>query len=427
MRQILILSAIFLAVPLALFAPFTGLISYVGIAYVRPHEWAYMPNAPISMAVAVATLIGYAVFELTRRSPQLIPNLLLLLLWAQVSLATFFAYSPQLAQGKWIEFSKTILIALLMTAMVDSEKRARWLLLGTVAAIGFLAFRSNVGLLLAGGQARVFGPGGAFEDNNDYALLLNVAAPIAFYVARAETNRWLRRLCYTLSAMMMITVAFSLSRGGFLGLCVVLLGLALKSKHKVTGMLAVVLVGSIAFALLPNRVVERVGTIRTATETDLSAQMRFDAWRVSLQIIADYPALGVGPRNMLELYGRYQQTDNVRVSHNSFLQIAVDAGLPALALFAGLLTLSWWRLRRARHMLQPDSRLIAYSHGLEIALLGYVISANFLSRHDLELLYEVFALVTSFHALTRASADYSLPVTSAISDSNSASASTGQA
>lgn len=430
MRQILVFSVIFLAVPLALFAPFTGLISYVGIAYVRPHEWAYMPNAPISLAVAVATLIGYAVFELTRRSPQLIPNALLLLLWGQVSLATYFAHSTELAQGKWIEFSKTILIALLMTAMVDSERRARWLLLGTVGAIGFLAFRSNVGILLAGGQTRIFGPGGAFEDNNDYALLLNVAAPIAFYVARAETNRWLRRSCYALSAMMMITVLFSLSRGGFLGLCFVLIGLALKSKYKVSGILVVVLAGSITFALLPNRVVERVGTIRTATATDQSAQMRLDAWRVSLQIISDYPVLGVGPRNMLELYGRYQQTDNVRVSHNSFLQIAVDAGLPALLVFLSLIGLSFFRLRRARQTLKtrsPDSPLIAYSHGLEVALLGYFVSANFLSRHDLELLYEVVALATSFHVLAREPVVQLSPVTSAISASNSASASTGQA
>ena len=430
MRQILVFSVIFLAVPLALFAPFTGLISYVGIAYMRPHEWAYMPNTPISLAVAVATLIGYAVFELTRRAPQLIPNALMLLLWAQVSLATFFAHSTELAQGKWIEFSKTILIALLMTAMVDSERRARWLLLGTVGAIGFLAFRSNVGILLAGGQARIFGPGGAFEDNNDYALLLNVAAPIAFFVARAETNRWLRRTCYTLSAMMMITVLFSLSRGGFLGLCFVLIGLALKSKYKVTGILAVVLAGSITFALLPNQVVERVGTIRTATQADESAQLRFEAWRVSLQIIADHPVLGIGPRNIMELFGRYQQTEVRRVSHNSFLQIAVDAGLPALLMFVALIGMSFFRLRRARQSLaagSPDSLLIAYSHGLEVALVGYFVSANFLSRHDLELLYEVFALATSFHVLTRQPVVQLSPVTSAISASSSASASTGQA
>jgi len=404
MRQVLIFAAIFLAVPLALFAPFTGVISYVGIAYVRPHEWAYMPSAPISMAVALATLVGYAIFELTRRAPQLIPNGLLVLLWAQISLATLFAHSTELAQGKWSEFTKTILIALLMTAMVDSEKRARWLLLGTVGAIGFLAFRSNVGILLAGGQTRIFGPGGAFEDNNDYALLLNVAAPIAFYVARGETNRWVKRICYALSVMMMITVLFTLSRGGFLGLCVIALGLAAKSKHKIAGILAVVLIGALAFALLPGQIAERVGTIRTASATDQSAQMRFDSWWVSLQIIGDHPLLGVGPRNMLGLYSRYLQTENIRVAHNSFLQMAVDAGLPALLMFLGAIVLSFIRLRRARQILKvraPDSRLIAYSHGLEIALFAYFVSGNFLSRHDLELIYEVFALATSFRLLAR--------------------------
>jgi len=399
MRQLLIFSIIILLAPMAFFAPFTGLVSYVAIAYVRPHEWAYMPEAQLSLAVAVATLLGYAIFEFTRRAPRLIPNALLLLLWLQLVIATFLAQSQELAQGKLIEFSKTFLIALLMTAMVDSEKRARWLLLGTVLAIGFLAFRSNIGIILTLGQTRIYGPGGAFEDNNDYALLLNVAAPMAYYAGRGEKNLWIRRACYAVSTMMMITTLFTLSRGGFLGLCFVLLGLALKSKRKITGIVAVLLIGSFAFTFLPDRIIERVGTISTASETDQSARMRFDSWQVSLRIINDHPIFGIGPRNMTEVFDLYLNTGAVRVAHNSFLQMAVDAGLPALALFLGVMLLSWFRLRRGRAILKdraPDSSLIAYSHGLEIALVGYVVSASFLSRHDLELVYEIFALATSF-------------------------------
>jgi probable O-glycosylation ligase (exosortase A-associated) len=399
MRQLFIFSIIILLVPMAFFAPFTGLVSYVAIAYVRPHEWAYLPEAQFSLAVAVATLLGYAIFEFTRRAPRLIPNTLLLLLWLQLAVATALASSHELAQEKLIEFSKTFLIALLMTAMVDSESRARRLMLGTVLAIGFLAFRSNLGILLTLGQTRIYGPGGAFEDNNDYALLLNVAAPMAFYAARGEKNVWLRRACYTVSVMMMITVLFTLSRGGFLGLCFVLLGVALKSKYKITGIAAVSLIGVIVFVFLPDRIIERVGTISTASETDQSARMRFDSWQVSMRMINDHPVFGIGPRNMTEVFNRYLDTGNVRVAHNSFLQMAVDAGLPALAIFLGLILLSWARLRRARGILRdraPGSPLIAYSHGLEIALAGYIVSANFLSRHDLELIYEIFALATSF-------------------------------
>jgi O-antigen ligase len=132
--------------------------------------------------------------------------------------------------------------------------------------------------------------------------------------------------------------------------------------------------------------------------------MRFDSWQVSLRIINDYPVFGVGPRNMTEVFNLYLDSRSTRVSHNSFLQMAVDGGLPALLLFLGLIFISYWRLRKSRRILAaraPDSSLIAYAHGLEIALLGYFVSANFLSRHDLELVYEVFALATSFSLIAR--------------------------
>ncbi len=404
MRQFLIFSIVVIAVPLAFFVPFTGLVSYVAIAYVRPHQWAYMPATQVSLWVAVATLLGYIIFELTRRSPQLLSNILILLLWAQIGLATLFARSPMDAQGKFIEFSKTFAIALLMTAMVDSEKRVRWLLLGTVLAIGFLAFRSNIGILLTLGQNRIYGPGGAFEDNNDYALLLNLAAPITFYVARAEKKRWLKIICYALTAMMMITVIFTLSRGGFLGLCVVLFCLAMKSKYKVTGLAAAAVVGLLTFVVLPQRVLERVGSIQSATQSDQSAQMRLQTWSVSMRIIAEHPLFGVGPRNILQIYNRYVETETVRVAHNAYLQMGVDAGLPGLVLFSGIIALSYWRLRRSRKILKarsPDSPLINYSNGMEIALIGYLVTAIFLSRHDLELLYEVVALATSVRLMAR--------------------------
>ncbi len=402
MRQLIVFTIVLLLAPVALFIPFAGLIGYVVIAYVRPHEWAYMPEAQISLAVAVATLLGYALFELTRRAPRLLSNWLLLLLWLQLALATLLAHSQELARGKLTELSKTFLMSLLMTAMVDSERRARGLLLGTVFAIGFLAFKSNYGILITLGQSRIYGPGGAFEDNNDYALLLNVAAPIAFYVARGEKQRWLRLACYAISLMMAITVPFTLSRGGFLGLCAIFIGLALKSRYKLAGLLLVLLLGGITFPLLPSRVVERVGTIRTAAETDQSAQMRFDAWRVSWRIMNDHPVFGVGPRNMVELYQYYHDASSARVAHNSYLQMAVDAGVPALLFFLGLISLSMLRLRATRRILQtraPDSSLIAYTHGLEVGLVGYLVCAIFLSRHDLELIYEIFALAAGFRLI----------------------------
>jgi probable O-glycosylation ligase (exosortase A-associated) len=403
MRQVLIFSLFFLFLPLAFFWPFVGLIGYVSIAYVRPHEWAYMPSVPISLAVGLATLTGYFIFELTRRAPQLIPNGLLLLLWMQITFATLYARSPEVARGKFIELSKTFLIALLITAMVESEKRARWFVLSIVFSIGLLAFRSNIGILLTMGQARIYGPGGTIEDNNDYALLLIMAVPIAYYAARAESQPWIKRTCYALAAMMIVTVIFTLSRGGYLGLGAVAFCLALKARFKLTALIALTILGLIVFSIAPRQVSERVTAIR-ATEYDESTQQRFYSWDVSWRIINEHPIFGIGPRNLLQVYDRTTESLVARVSHNSFLQMAVDAGVPALLLFIAVIALSYWRLRKSRRILKaraPDSPLIAYSHGLEVALIGYLVSGNFLSRHDLELIYNVIALATSFYLMAR--------------------------
>jgi probable O-glycosylation ligase (exosortase A-associated) len=404
MRAIWLLGMMVVLVPLAFFAPFAGLLTFVWLAYVRPHEWAYQPNWQVSLIVACATLLGYFVFELTQRSPKLLSNLLLILLWLQLALSTAFANSVAVAWPKFLEFTKIIVIALLITAMVDSERRMRWLLLVTVVSIGFLSFRANVGILLSRGAAPVAGPGGAFEDNNDFALLLNMALPMMIYGGRGEPKRWLRYGCYALALMTVTTVIFTRSRGGFLGLCAVALVLALKTKYKLTGLMAVLVIGTALLAIAPQDILDRLRTIKTGRATDASASQRIRAWRVSLRIIADYPVLGIGARNILQLYEKYGDPEDTRVSHNAYLQMAVDAGLPALALFLSVIGLCYWRLRKARKILRaraPDSPLINYSHGMEVALIGYLVSATFLSRHDLELLYQVVALAASLILMAR--------------------------
>jgi len=67
--------------------------------------------------------------------------------------------------------------------------------------------------------------------------------------------------------------------------------------------------------------------------------------------------------------------------------------------FVGIILLSYWRLGRARFLLKtraPDSLIIFYTHGLQLALLGYGTAAMFASRHDLELLYQIAAMSGSF-------------------------------
>jgi probable O-glycosylation ligase (exosortase A-associated) len=404
MKALLLLGIMVIAVPLAFLVPYAGVLTYIWMAITRPHEWAYVRSAQYSLMVGVATLLGYFVFELIKRPPKIGANLFMVLVWMQTLLGTYLGYNVANAEIKFIEFTKVIVIALLISALVDSEQKVRWFLLVVLISVGMVTGKDFAGSLIHMGNVKLTGPGGAFEDNNDFALLLVMTTPLAYYFARSETRWLLRWSFYGLSAMTAITILFTYSRGGFLGLAVVALLMALKTKYKVTGIAALVLAAALFISFGPDKVKERVSTIKTAQEQDSSAQQRLRAWEVSLNIVKDYPWIGIGMKNILLIYGKYGDVMDTRVTHNSYLQCAVDAGIPALLFFLAMLALTFFRLRFARRVLKarsPDNLMINYTHGLEIALVGYCVSSFFLSQYTFEILYMIVPLATCLKALAR--------------------------
>jgi probable O-glycosylation ligase (exosortase A-associated) len=409
MKALLLLVVMVILVPLAFFAPFSGVLTYLWLALFRPHEWAYIPSAQYSLAVGTATLLGYLLFELAKRPPRLVANVWVVLLWAQISLSALFGVAPENSVEKYTEFTKVFVIGMIASALVDSEQRARWLLMVMVGSVGMLAFRSTFGIVRSLGGAPVQGPGGKFEDNNDYALLLNMAFPVLVYFARSERQWWLRWGGYALAGMAACTVLFTGSRGGFLGLCLATLVMILKSRHKALALSLAAVAAIIFFSVAPDRIRGRLETIKQAKEErieDASFQQRLRAWGESMQIIGDYPVFGVGISNMLLVLPRYgnENAAEQRVSHNSYLQVAVDAGLPALALFLLMLGSTFLRLRRLRRLLAahaPGDRLINYAHGIEAGMAAYALSAAFLSQYSQEVLFVYVPLVNALLVLAR--------------------------
>ena len=391
-------------IPLALFAPFTGVLSFIWMAYTRPHEWAYANGAQYSLVIAIATIIGYLIFELPRRPPKLKANILLILLMLQYTFAGYLlAYSPEYAQAKYIEMMKIFVVTMLVATMTDSENRIRWVLLVSLGSIGMIALRSFLGVILTGGQ-RIYGPGGLYEDNNDFAILLNLAMPMLLYFGQTETRWWMRYLFYLFTFSAFITIIFTYSRGGFLGLSAALIFLALKSRHKVIGLVGVAVLGIAFIAYAPKQVLDRLNTIKTADQEDASAQGRLKAWAVCLKIAADKPLTGVGVRNIMLVYGQYGDPAETKVAHNAYLQLVADCGVPAMLIFLGLLYVTYRRLGKARKILSlhnPQSRIINYAHGMQVGMVGYMVSAFFASKEDVELLFTVFALAVSCIVVAR--------------------------
>ncbi|MFN0120051.1 MAG: putative O-glycosylation ligase, exosortase A system-associated [Blastocatellia bacterium] len=405
MRAAVLLFIMVVLTPLSFLMPFAGLLTFTWMSYVRPHEWAYDQSAKYSLAIVVVTILGFLVFELPRRIPPVAINLLLILLWVQLTLSTLMARSTNFAMPKYQEYSKILFMALLTTAMVTTEKRVWLILLVLLGSIGLVVAKSFVGIVIRGGNTKIYGVGGALGDNNDIALLLAMTIPILFYFSGAQEKWWLKWGFYALTLMSVIVTLFTYSRGGLLGMLVGIGMIILKSRYKTLTFVLVVLLAVPTWLVLPRSLKDRFLSIQGAEEKDKSAQQRLKVWGISLEIIRDHPLMGVGIRNILLVTQRYSiPGGDVLVSHNAYLQMATDAGIPALLLFLALIGVSWLRLRKTRGILKihaPDSPLIKYCHGMEASLPAYMTSAIFASRQDLELFYLVVALASSMILIAR--------------------------
>ncbi|MDD2418066.1 MAG: O-antigen ligase family protein [Oscillospiraceae bacterium] len=158
--------------------------------------------------------------------------------------------------------------------------------------------------------------------------LLPVVAYYSFYGRRKSTHL-LNRFC-----LMMVAggIAFSFSRGSYLGLIVIALIFTMANLRKIVYLLLTLISG---FLLVPPPVIARLFTIN---DVDNSASERMNIWVAGTSFIKDNPLFGVGAgiNNSWNLL--LEQGINAPHMHSLFVQLLVEGGIIALLIFA---VLSW--------------------------------------------------------------------------------------
>jgi hypothetical protein len=114
-------------------------------------------------------------------------------------------------------------------------------------------------------------------------------------------------------------------------------------------------------------------------------------------MVAENPLIGVGPLNFKALSTSYTGLDIANIAHNSFLEIAAEFGLPALAVFLLLLGATFGTLGRVVRLGDnPDSHAMAgWAEGLRSGLIGFLVSGCFISAQ-----YEKVLWLTLFLTIT---------------------------
>jgi probable O-glycosylation ligase (exosortase A-associated) len=393
-RDILVLGFFACSLPVCFFRPFYGVLLWAVVSFLNPHQfaWETARSSPIALAVALPTLLGFLIFSPDWRSLRTREFALLAALGIWFTITTLvsvnnpmFAHHAADTWERWNFVSKVLLMTGVTMAVVNSFDRLRIFVLVVAGSFGVLVLKALPFMLITGGAYRLFGPPNSMiADNNDIGLALNMTLPLFFFLARTESNPWLKRLFAFLFLITVPAVFCTYSRGALVGLAIVLtlMFLQLKERWLLLPVGAVALV--IVLLVAPPAWKERMDPTREGA-VDGSAQGRLEAWAYSTNLALEHPVTGGGFATFTrELYSRYAPRGAAFVigPHSVYFGLMAEHGFIGLFLYL-LLVVSC--LATAHKLVKwgrrfGDQRVVSYANMFRFSLAAFLASGTFLGR-----------------------------------------------
>ena len=368
--------------------PVIGLFIYVGFSVLRPEAiWGWAGSMQdMSDIVAYPLLIGWAFQGFGSwsfgRGRSIVACIALFLVWSLLS--TLQAIDPAVSWHGMTEFAKTLLPFLVGVTLIKTEKEARQLLWIIVLTQAYVAVDMNRTYLTGYNRAFVEGFGGM--DNNSFGISLVTTLGAALGLFLSVERRWHKVMFGLATLAIMHTVMLTFSRGSFVGLLAVALMafVVLPKRPKHLG--AVVLAVLLGVYFTGPELAERLGTTFVPREMrDASAESRFTLWADMGTVIAEEPVFGLGPYNWPLVAERFGWPPG-KEGHSLWIQTAAENGLPAvifMLLFYGLTIVKLWPIARRRRK-DIDESTAMLATGIILSIVGFCVSANFVSLRGLE-------------------------------------------
>jgi putative inorganic carbon (hco3(-)) transporter len=341
---------------------YIGLLAFTAVLYTRPQDQipglSTVPFAEITAILGLATMLMARInrgMALTRVTPELIAvgafGFVMLLtapfsIWPGGSVTAFTDV-----------FVKIFLIYLLMVNTLTTPDRIHKFMTVIVIASGYLSTRAmfdyarGVNVVANG---RVQGAiGGMFRNPNDMALNMVAVLPLCVLVG-IRAKHLGARLLYVFAGLTMVgAVIVSQSRGGFVGLAVMVLILGVQlARRKPAAVGAGVIVLLLVVPFAPSSYWERMSSI---TDSSKDAHGSREARRILLgeawQAFLTFPLYGVGAQQF-QNYNPPGRVETWRETHNVVLQVAAELGILGLSVFGFLLWRAFTAGRITRRLLR---------------------------------------------------------------------------
>jgi O-antigen ligase len=388
---------------------YVGLIAFTATLLLRPQDQIHgLSSLHIAEICAFIGIGPMLLHRFTRRLPvfRITPETLGLVALGIVILVTApFSIWPGGAFGLFFDsYLKIVIVFVLMMNTLTTPKRLEqltWLIVcccGYIAARAVLDYARGVNLVEDG---RVAGAvSGIFGNPNDLALNMVTFMPAALMVALTRRHSAVRRLTEAaIAALMLATVVFTKSRGGAIGMGVMLLAVLFLGRKVRPGFTAMAL-GAVLLAtpFMPDSFWLRMATIfdeqlDKAHYTGSSAARRL-VMQEGIDAFLAYPLTGVGA-GQFKNYNPPERKERWRETHNALIQVAAETGIFGFAVFMFLIVRGGMAAARTRRLLsrprkasdplglvmRNEDRQSLYAHtaALSAGLLGWFTCAMFAS------------------------------------------------
>jgi O-antigen ligase len=300
------------------------------------------------------------------------------------------ADDQETAWGYVEALAKIVLPFVVGITTINSPRDLRLLAWTVLLSQAYVCYELNMTYL--GGFNRLLESGFGGFDNNCNAIAMCAAVGLAFFLGLHAPKLWQMGLAMGSAAVIGHAILLSFSRGGMLGLIFVgaasVILIPKKPKHYAALAAGVLL----ALYFTGPQLAERFMTIFSDREQlDRSATSRLELWWRCVDTMFRDPVLGVGPQHWHLIVEKRYNWDKAQEAHSLWLQTGAELGIPGmlfLVLFyatcmagcgAGL-----WHLQRNSPQKMPALD-VPLARGVVAALVGFVVSAQFVSVQHLEL------------------------------------------
>lgn len=391
---------------IALAFPQVGILVWGWVAFMSPDRltFGFAQNLQFNLIIAIITMLAWLFSREPKKLPLNATTILLILFSLQISITTITSLAPDLAWPLWERHIKTIVFAFLIIAIMRNKVRVHAFVWIIVLSLAFYGVRNGFYTLASGGGARMEGPAGTIiGDNNHMALALVMVLPLMNYLRVTSQNKYVRWILIAGMIFTTLGVIGSYSRGGLVGLVVVVGYSILKLRRAGLAIMIVALLLP-AISFMPDKWTARMDTISSANE-DSSFQQRLETWEVQYSIAEDRPFVGGGFSATQDpaTHYRYQpEAERGRAAHSIYFQSLGDHGFPGLILFLMIGAVGWNNARKIQVFCRNRPELLTartFASMAQLSLAGYFVGGAALSMAYYDVYFAIIGLLSIVRSL----------------------------